>query len=436
MHGTSVAMLVLLLASLAPAQEIWVDATRGADTNSGSASQPMRSIAAALRGAGPNTTVFVRAGVYSQPGTNEFFPLDVGVSTDHTGLVLYGIGDVVVDMLGIAGQAMRIGRNADRARITGITFRNMGTQSWWSDVIEAGTFQGLGSSADVEIDRCRFIDVNRGIVLWQGVPITGWRIHNNLFLDLKNDGINEFDARSDNEIFNNTFAGNLHIGVTVEGDLTRVVNNLFVGQRVGISGAGQPAAAIGRVVLNDFFQNTRDAEGAAFAGGLPPGNLFVDPQLVDRARGDLRLRASSPLIDAGLPWPARADLAGVSGSVDGNLDGFEAPDIGCYESTPLLLTASAPGNVLSFRLDAPTAPNLLGVVLFGLDDGVIRVPGLSPILIDPALVVAPAYVGALPLAASGALTATPPPGARIVLQGFGITPALGDVGGPQVRLQW
>src|SRR5690606_25597017 len=131
---------------------------------------------------------------------------------------------------------------------------------WWTRAINAGSYNGGGSSPDVEIDRCRFLNVNRGIVLWQGTPITGWRIHHNLFVDLGNDGINEFDSGgSANLIYNNTFVLGAHLGVLSDADATLVYNNIFDSQRVGISSAGSSGAATARVRANDFWRNTKDS---------------------------------------------------------------------------------------------------------------------------------------------------------------------------------
>jgi hypothetical protein len=430
-------VLAFLLAPLS-AQEIWVDAVTGSDLNPGTPTQPLQSITAGLAAANPNSTVYVRPGVYSVMTTNERFPLQIGNGLTQDGLTLYAFEGAVLDLANAAGMAIQVGNFANGGRITGLTIANMDQSDWWARAINAGTFNGQGSSTGFEIDRCRFVDVNRGIVLWQGTPILGWRIHDNLFLRLGNDGINEFDLGSANLIHDNTFAGGAHLGVLSDADQTLVVNNVFTGLRVGVASGAGSAAASARVRSNSFWQNTRDVEGAAFPNGLPGANLTVDPLFVNPANDDHRLLASSPLIDAGDPLPGqRADLDRVAGQVDGNLDGLVRTDIGAYEFTPVRVTASATNAVnLSFQIVTNSPSLAVAAVVFGLDEGLIPIPGMSPILIAPGLMVPDAFVAVMPYSLTMVI---PPlqPGTRIVVQGFGFDPGGPRlVSGAAVRLQF
>ncbi|MBI5851070.1 MAG: DUF1565 domain-containing protein [Planctomycetes bacterium] len=431
------ASLVLLLA-FAPAQELWVDAGTGSDTNPGSASLPLRSITAALAVAVPGTTIFVRAGTYSVTATGEVFPLQFGNGRAHDGVTLLGLGSVVVDFANGRGNGMRVGTMANGARISNLTFANMDKTDWWTAAISAGTYNGSGAATFFELDRCRFVDVNRGIILWQGVPITGWAIHDNLFVDLGNDGIDEFDPGSANEITNNTFVNTPQLGVLADGNATRIVNNVLVGCRVGIASSGNAGAAAARITSNDFFGNTLDVQGAAFPGGVPPGNLTVDPRFVNPPTRDFRLQATSALIDAGDPRVfLRADLDDAPRAIDGNQDGTLPPDIGAYEFGFVNVTTNVVGGVVLTIDVTSTAPNLTtALLLVAFDEGLINLPGLSPILLDPQTLIPFAFTGAMPWQIGLGIPAMPA-GSRLVVQGFGFDPVnLRLIGGKRARAQF
>lgn len=74
-------------------------------------------------------------------------------------------------------------------------------------------------------------------------------------------------------------------------------------------------------------------------GGWPgAGNLNVNPQFVDAANGNYRLRWGSPAIDAGTNSGAPPfDLEGVARPQDGNFDGVRVTDMGAYERAPRTL---------------------------------------------------------------------------------------------------
>lgn len=74
-----------------------------------------------------------------------------------------------------------------------------------------------------------------------------------------------------------------------------------------------------------------------FAGAA--GNLSGNPRFVDLAGGDVRLRWTSPCVDAGPPQVAlgRLDLARIERPVDGDLDTVERADVGALELAPLRL---------------------------------------------------------------------------------------------------
>jgi hypothetical protein len=90
-------------------------------------------------------------------------------------------------------------------------------------------------------------------------------------------------------------------------------------------------------IANPSFCDVGDGD---FAGSN--GNVSVDPQFVDAAAGDFRLRFGSPLAETGDPaTPAGAlDLARNARPIDGDLDTLERPDVGAYELAPLFLATS------------------------------------------------------------------------------------------------
>lgn len=72
------------------------------------------------------------------------------------------------------------------------------------------------------------------------------------------------------------------------------------------------------------------------------GNISVDPQFVDAASGDYRLKASSPCIDTGTNSGApAADKDGVSRPQDGDGDGNATCDMGAFERPYMALDSGA-----------------------------------------------------------------------------------------------
>jgi len=425
------ALLVFALNSFPlAAQAIHVDATRGNDGNSGTAAQPVKSITRGLALASAGNPVYVYQGAYGPVLTGETLPIGFGTLIPQQGVTLRGLGKVVLDCNGIGGAAIKVGTLASSGRITNITFTNMGSTDWYARVVEAGSYKGPGSATGFEIDRCIFEKVNRGVLIWENSPpVTGWKVHSNLFKNLTNDGINDFFSGSANQIYNNTFAGNLQLGMTTDGSTSKVFNNIFVGCRVGI-GAG-PTQAATNFLLNDIWNCQIAWQGIA----TPPGNLAVDPLFVNQTQGDYHLTAASPLIDAGIfPTLVRADLDGNSAAVDSNLDGTIAPDLGAYERTPITTTGSLSGTTLSYGLTTSSTLATVGVLGFALDDGIIQVLNWSPILLDPTTLFT-TIAGPFPLQVT-IPNVSLPLGLPIVVQGLGFAPVSpGLIPGNQVWIQ-
>lgn len=132
-------------------------------------------------------------------------------------------------------------------------------------------------------------------------------------------------------LVNCTIAGNDTRGVTASTLLT-VVNTAIINEPVGINLSGSPAPA-SVITHNAVFTCTTNAIGLT----LDASNLTVDP----RFDSNLRLTASSPLINAGLPGavqtaePGAAPITPPSFDIDGGARSVgTAPDIGADEYQP------------------------------------------------------------------------------------------------------
>jgi len=92
------------------------------------------------------------------------------------------------------------------------------------------------------------------------------------------------------------------------------------------------------IVMNNDAFNPEVAYGDSCSGfGGSNGNVSVNPKFKDRAKQDYRLRATSPVIDAGTnsaPNLPKKDFAGKPRIVDGNGDGQSVVDMGAYEFQP------------------------------------------------------------------------------------------------------
>lgn len=431
---------LLSFAAVLPAQQVlWVDPVLGSNGNPGTYASPLQTIGIALSLAGPGAQVHLLPGTYGPATNGETFPRSLG-SAPQQGLVLRGLGgpgDVVLDLAGSTATVFRVVNGADGCRITNLTITNTDRVNWWTRVVNSGSGVDTGNAAsNVEIDRCRFVDVNRAIVLWTADNVQGWRVHDNLFEDCANDAILEYTGN--NEVYNNTFVTGAYKGYISDSPTSLCYNNLFVGCAIAFEN-NNPANNLARYQDNWVWQCPVVAQGAGLAGGLPASNVVgVDPLLTNPAGGDYRPLATSPLRENGNPAIfARADLDGVARAVDSDLDGSVVPDIGCFEASPIALQSSwiVPGQLLSLTMNS-AQPGAFGLVGFALADGVIGIPGEGPILLDAATF-SPVILGG-PLPGAWVLDFTPfavPAGTSLFVHGVALLPSTPRfVGGNQLHV--
>jgi Protein of unknown function (DUF1565) len=431
------ALVLAALAATATAQtEYWVDPTAGNNANAGTRNAPLSTFSYAASLAASNDTIFLLPGLYSAATNGEVFPIAFG-TVPQNNLLIRGLGSVVLDLGGLlGGQAcLKFAGGATGARLTNVTITNSDHSQWYTRAIESGTGANSGNAAmNVEIDRCRFVNINRGLILWVPDNVQGWRIHDNLFWNLTNDAILEFTSTSNNAIYNNTFHTNTFKAYVSDSTSSQCYNNLVVNCAIGFE-ASAVANNVARFQNNWLYNCPIVTQGSGF-GTLPATNVVgIDPRLVNPTAGDFHLQASSPCIDAGNALiQARADLDGNSRIVDSDQNGSLLPEIGCYETTPMVLTGSFDPLTTLLRVGYTSgATSRAAFVLFSFDDGLVQVPGQGPILVSQAR-----YFGYL--FATGPnnwiipLGSVPPfaPGTRIVMHvlGLGTTPAL--IGGNQV----
>ncbi len=431
-------MVLAAVPAVRAQQETWVDPSLGSDANPGTYGLPMRTLSYAASLAGPNHRIHLLPGLYGPLVNGETLPITLGSGVQQDNLVIRGIGNVVFDLGGSAAAMFRLASGANGCRITNLTITNSDQTGWWTRVINSGTGVNSANSAhNVEIDRCRFVNINRGIVLWTGDNTQGWRIHDNLFWNCTNDAILEYSGN--NEISNNTFHTGTWKAYISDSATSICHNNLIVGCQIAFEN-NNAANNRARYQNNWLWQCPTSIVGPGLTGGLPASNTIGrDPMLTNPASGDFRPLPASPLLDAGTPQIfARADLDGVSRIVDSDRNGSLLPDIGAYESTPVNLTAgpAGPPGVLQLAVTS-TVPNMLNVLVVSFDDGLVSVPGQPPILLDQTTLI-PAYLFSIaPHTWYLNLTGVPPfaPGSRLVMQAFGFEPGVSLLASNQVWLQ-
>ena len=193
-------------------------------------------------------------------------------------------------------------------------------------------------------------------------------------------------------LFNTLIAGNVATnesgagggGVYLQGsagEYGALANCTLSGNSAGLAGGGLYCSVAGLVTNCIIYFNSAGAGAANWTNvdvdpsvcsygytctlptnGLPGGRgcLTNDPRFLDRSAGNYYLRYGSRCIDAGLNLASRGitnDLDGVKRPLDGNFDGTNVFDIGCYEYSPQTTDSDGDGARDADEITAGTDPS-------------------------------------------------------------------------------
>jgi beta propeller repeat protein/parallel beta-helix repeat protein len=261
----------------------YVDGSVPVSGNGRTPNTAFKTITEALRPASPGDTVSVAAGTYV-----EHCSLPEGVK-------LLGSGAERTFIQGGEAEGSVVSMSME-STIQGFTIRSSGTSFW-----DAGIW--INDNASPTISHNRITGNSMGIVSYCFEPPCTNRplIHNNIIDGNTGYGIN-LSADAGATVINNTIAGNKD-GIHSNGQGMQLLNNIIAwNSNVGFSANHKPI----QNGYNNLWGNGRNYE-AATAG---EGDLSVDPLFVDSANGNYRLRADSPLLDAGHPDPQYNDPDG------------------------------------------------------------------------------------------------------------------------------
>lgn len=169
-------------------------------------------------------------------------------------------------------------------------------------ITRSGTAFYVGNSGDGSTIQRNVVFDNSGSAVVTTAQATGLRIWHNTFEGCGGAAILLGNNNSGHDVRNNIFASGG--GAAVQGD----------------------AAAFAQLDFNAHFAN---ATGACTGGCVfGPNSIEADPAFVNAAAGDLRLKATSPLVDKGTPLDVD-----VNGPAEGTHDGA-APEPGASEASP------------------------------------------------------------------------------------------------------
>lgn len=195
-----------------------------------------------------------------------------------------------------------------------------------SPIIEANVFEGNSCDSQSASGVVSFVNFSNPLIF------------NNVFLDNACRAISiAVPLGAAPFISNNTIVGNpvgIHIDRVVSTALHEYRNNLIADNTIGVE------VDFGNETLNPVWENnlvygnSTDYVGITDPTGVG-GNISEDPQFVDEAVGDLRVRFGSAAVDAGISVDGiSVDKLGTPRSIDGDQDGVDTPDIGAFELSP------------------------------------------------------------------------------------------------------
>ncbi len=394
-----------LFAAALPAQmTYWVDAARGSDTNPGTYAKPFKSISKGVATLSKGDTLFILPGVYSTSKTGEKFPIKIGGgSVDQTKVkivALYGPQVTILDGEGkVGGYMVRFYNLGAGSKLWGLQIANsLSNPGWWDIAVRLGSPSGGNyATHDVEVAGCIFNKVNRGVVIWSKSGGNNL-VHDNLFINTMNDAINHFGDATEapSSIYNNTIINAKTLAILEDGATTkgRLVNNIAYGSPDRGIVIDTTASKL-LVENNDSFGNKTNYVTKV---SLSKSNISVDPLFADTAKGDFRLKATSPLIGKGwmgdLSLFKTPDLFGGARVFDFNGDGNALVDIGCHEVSDVLTWQTgtwAPAGTVTIHHKGPAA--YMAIDFFGLDVPGLTLPGLGTFLLAPGALLPVSFTG-------------------------------------------
>lgn len=351
----------------------WFVATNGSDSAAGTDwSSALRTIQTAIDLAASNDTILVSNGVYETGGRVVFGALTNRIAITNAVTVRSVNGAMVTAIKGTYGahvfgeDAVRCAYVGVNASLVGFTLTNGSTRFYWGDFEHEQRGGGAWCEPTARIRDC-IITGNRAQEFAGGV--FGGTCYNCAFFG--NDAANVGGGVAKGSFNNCLMVGNTaSIGGAAVGGYgmwsTTLNNCTLVGN---VSARSEFGAVVDCMVNNCIvYSNGNESVSNLWnyscitfmpTGGV--GNIAVDPQFVDPAGGNYRLKTTSPCIQKGSP-------AYVDGSTD--LDGnprlsYGRVDMGAYQAqVPMTygLWADAITNGLTNDHDCATAdgyPNLL-----------------------------------------------------------------------------
>lgn len=231
-------------------------------------------------------------GIYLLGGTTDAWVGDNTVrKCGYVGIWLIGApkcvvkGNTVLDNRGTHANAITVYNGSNGVLVIGNRVRN-------SQIAVS-----VEKVQDVTFAYNDFVSPSYTVVNW--FESSGLKFHHNVILSAENNALHLGLRDTSNCVVKNNILGGLLINEPFE-----VSHNLFVSHYQGFD-------ALRKKLARDILTET------------DLGKIFVDP-----AKGDYRLKAGSPAIDAGADLGYKRDLAGTP------VPQGKAPDIGAYEFKP------------------------------------------------------------------------------------------------------